>query len=112
MNVLALKETTPGRGQADDATGTELLRIARASIEHGLAQRRPLPVDGGDLRGVLADTAATFTVTEPRILVQSGTVVEGNGVPAWDRGVKSAGNQIPRKPNNSYRRRILSLPNL
>lgn len=44
-----------------DLPGTELLRLARASIEHGLARGEPLPVNHDELPGVLAEPAATFT---------------------------------------------------
>jgi AmmeMemoRadiSam system protein A len=41
--------------------GTELLRLARASIEHGLINSEPLPVDCGLLPPALAEPGATFT---------------------------------------------------
>ncbi len=46
---------------ATDTTGTELLRLARASIEYGLVHGRALPVDCGGLPDVLTQPAATFT---------------------------------------------------
>ncbi len=44
-----------------DQTGTELLRLARASIEHGLVRSEPLPVDCSGLPDVLTQLRATFT---------------------------------------------------
>lgn len=44
-----------------DLPGNELLRLARASIEHGLARGEPLRLDRSDLAGSLAEPAATFT---------------------------------------------------
>lgn len=41
--------------------GTELLRIARRSIEYGLEHGKPLPVRVDILSGALAEPAATFT---------------------------------------------------
>lgn len=41
--------------------GTELLRLARGSIKHGLAHGEPLPVDRDEIQQALADPAATFT---------------------------------------------------
>ena len=61
MNAQALHQQTPDRGNVGDAMGEELLRLARASIGHGLAHDRPLPVDYGELARVPADPAATFT---------------------------------------------------
>ena len=61
MNSQALKQPTPDLGGSGDAVGTELLRLARQSIEYGLAHREPLPVDCGDLPRVLIEPAATFT---------------------------------------------------
>lgn len=46
---------------ADTPLGTEILRIARASIEHGFEHGAPLPVDGEGLVPALAEPAATFT---------------------------------------------------
>ena len=44
-----------------DGLGTGLLRLARGSIEHGLAHGEPLPVHFDGLPDVMADPAATFT---------------------------------------------------
>ena len=44
-----------------DPTSAELLRLARASIEHGLAHGESLPVDCDGLPAPLSDPAATFT---------------------------------------------------
>ena len=41
--------------------GAELLRLARGSIEHGFAHRKPLPIDVGELPATLSTPAATFT---------------------------------------------------
>ena len=41
--------------------GTELLRLARGSIEHGLVHGQPLPVQYDELPTALKDPAATFT---------------------------------------------------
>lgn len=41
--------------------GTELLRLARASIEYGLINGEPLPVDCALLPPALAEPGATFT---------------------------------------------------
>jgi len=41
--------------------GNALLRLARASIEHGLAHDEPLPVRCDDLPPALTEPAATFT---------------------------------------------------
>ena len=41
--------------------GTEILRLARDSIEYGLIHREPLPVDCSKLAGVLKELRATFT---------------------------------------------------
>jgi uncharacterized protein len=49
------------RPESRDALGSELLRIARASIEHGFEHRVPLPVDCDGLLPALAAPAATFT---------------------------------------------------
>ena len=45
----------------DDLPGTELLRLARGSIEYGLVQGEPLPIDCGRLPRSLAERGATFT---------------------------------------------------
>lgn len=44
-----------------DTLGTELLRLARGSIEHGLAHGEPLPIRFDGLPAAMADPAATFT---------------------------------------------------
>lgn len=44
-----------------DRFGIELLRLARGSIEHGLAQGEPLPVRCEHLPAALAELRATFT---------------------------------------------------
>ena len=61
MSTQALHRHAPEPGKTADTVGVELLRLARASIEHGLVYGRPLPVDYDELPRVLADTAATFT---------------------------------------------------
>jgi len=44
-----------------DLPGTELLRLARGSIEYGLIHREPLPVDCDELPRALTEPRATFT---------------------------------------------------
>ncbi len=44
-----------------DLPGTELLRLARGSIEHGLIHNKPLPVNFGDLPRALTEPGASFT---------------------------------------------------
>ena len=61
MNTQALHQHAPDSAATDDGAGSLLLRLARASIEHGLVFERPLPVDYAELPAALADTAATFT---------------------------------------------------
>lgn len=61
MNNQALQEFAPDLRGSADTVGTELLRLARHSIEHGFAHREPLPVDCGALPRVLTEPAATFT---------------------------------------------------
>ena len=61
MSTQALQQHAPDSARTDDAAGMELLRLARASIEHGLVHERPLPVDYAGLPQALANTAATFT---------------------------------------------------
>ena len=46
---------------AQDTLGTELLRLARGSIEHGLVNGEPLSIRFDRLPAVMADPAATFT---------------------------------------------------
>lgn len=41
--------------------GTELLRLARGSIEYGLIRGEPLPVDGARLHRAMMEPGATFT---------------------------------------------------
>lgn len=47
--------------EREDLSGTELLRLARGSIEHGLEHNEPLPVNRGGLPVRLSEPAATFT---------------------------------------------------
>ena len=47
--------------ERQDLPGDELLRLARRSMEYGLAHGEPLPVVYADLPRVLVDPAATFT---------------------------------------------------
>ena len=61
MNTQVLRQTAADSSGSGDAVGAELLRLARASIEHGLVHERPLPVDYGELPRGLADIAASFT---------------------------------------------------
>jgi AmmeMemoRadiSam system protein A len=61
MSTQALHRHAPDPGKTRDAAGLELLRLARASIEHGLVYGRPLPVDNDALPRALAAMAATFT---------------------------------------------------
>lgn len=44
-----------------DVLGTELLRLARGSIAHGLVHGEPLPIRFDGMPDVMADPAATFT---------------------------------------------------
>jgi len=44
-----------------DLTGTELLRLARGSIEYGLIHREPLPINCDELPRALTEPGATFT---------------------------------------------------
>jgi AmmeMemoRadiSam system protein A len=41
--------------------GTELLRLARGSIEYGLVHGQPLPVDSATLHEAMTEPGATFT---------------------------------------------------
>ena len=61
MKNPALQEIAPDPGTAGDTAGTELLRLARESIEYGLVHERVLPVDYAELPQALAEPAATFT---------------------------------------------------
>lgn len=47
--------------ERQELPGTELLRLARSSIEHGLTHGEPLPIDCAELNRALAAPAATFT---------------------------------------------------
>lgn len=47
--------------ELQDLPGTTLLRLARSSIEHGVAHGSPLTVDCRTLPSSLAEPAATFT---------------------------------------------------
>ncbi len=47
--------------ERQDLSATELLRLARGSIEHGLVHGKPLPVDCSELPAPLTELAATFT---------------------------------------------------
>ncbi|MDJ0813391.1 MAG: AmmeMemoRadiSam system protein A [Woeseiaceae bacterium] len=47
--------------ERQDLVGTELLRLARGSIEHGLAHSEPLPVRCDQLPAPLTEPRATFT---------------------------------------------------
>jgi len=44
-----------------DLSGTELLQLARNSIEYGLIHREPLPINCDELPQALTEPAATFT---------------------------------------------------
>jgi AmmeMemoRadiSam system protein A len=61
MNAHALHDGTPDLGKTVDTVGTELLRLARSSIEYGLIHEVPMPVDCDELPREFADPAATFT---------------------------------------------------
>jgi AmmeMemoRadiSam system protein A len=61
MNSRVWHESTPDAGTSGGTAGTELLRLARGSIEHGLAHREPLPLNCEELPRVLTEPAATFT---------------------------------------------------
>ena len=47
--------------ERQDLASTELLRLARSSIEYGLVHGEPLPVDSSELSAPLTEIAATFT---------------------------------------------------
>ena len=47
--------------ERQDRMGTELLRLARCSIEYGLVRGEPLPVDYSKVPVLLTELAATFT---------------------------------------------------
>ena len=61
MNTRALHDPTPDLRNTGDTEGAELLRLARSSIEHGLAHREPLQVNCEGLPLELTEPAATFT---------------------------------------------------
>ena len=61
MNRQAARQITPDPEGSGYTVRTELLRLARQSIEHGLVHREPMPVDCGVLPRVLVEPAATFT---------------------------------------------------
>jgi uncharacterized protein len=61
MNSRTLHQPAPDRRSFGDTSGTELLRLARASIDHGLIHGKPMAVDFDDLPRALMDPAATFT---------------------------------------------------
>ncbi len=44
-----------------DLPGTELLRLARGSVEYGLIHQQPLPIQYDQLHPALSEPAATFT---------------------------------------------------
>ena len=44
-----------------DPLGNELLRLARSSIEYGLAHAEPLPINCDEMPAALTEPAATFT---------------------------------------------------
>ncbi len=46
---------------SDEFPGTELLRLARGSIEYGLAHAEPLPVNCDEMPRTLTEPAASFT---------------------------------------------------
>jgi AmmeMemoRadiSam system protein A len=57
----ALLKPAPERGKSTGSADTEIVRLARASIEYGLVHRDPLPINYEELPSALADLAATFT---------------------------------------------------
>ncbi len=61
MNNQALQQIAPDPRGCSDTVGAELLRLARNSIEYGLAHGEPLPVACDELPRVLTEPAATFT---------------------------------------------------
>ncbi len=46
---------------SDELPGTELLRLARGSIEYGIAHAEPLPINCDEMPRALTEPAATFT---------------------------------------------------
>ncbi|NCF24443.1 MAG: AmmeMemoRadiSam system protein A [Gammaproteobacteria bacterium] len=61
MKTRVLHDRTPDLENSGDAIGEELLRLARGSIDYGLINKEPLPVDCDELPRLLTDPAATFT---------------------------------------------------
>jgi AmmeMemoRadiSam system protein A len=61
MNCRFSQQRSPDLTRPGDAVGSELLRLARGSIEHGLIHREPLAVNCDELPRMLSDPAATFT---------------------------------------------------
>ncbi|MDH3482105.1 MAG: AmmeMemoRadiSam system protein A [Gammaproteobacteria bacterium] len=58
MTTRAMHEHSPDRA---DLPGRELLRLARGSIEYGLVELEPLPIDCDELSTALLEPRATFT---------------------------------------------------
>jgi len=61
MNDQAMQQTAQDPGGFGDIDGTEVLRLARDSIEYGLVHGEPSRVDCDELPRVLTEPAATFT---------------------------------------------------
>lgn len=51
----------PAKTATLESAGTELLRLARGSIEYGIIHRQPLPIQCDELPPALTEPAATFT---------------------------------------------------
>lgn len=60
-HIRAMREPESLRGNIGDTAELEIVRLARASIEHGLVHAEPLPVNCEELPRALAHPAATFT---------------------------------------------------
>jgi len=60
-DVRTLHQPARERGISGGSAGLEIVRLARASIQHGLIHREPLPINYDELPRTLADPAATFT---------------------------------------------------
>ena len=60
-DIRTLHEGAPKPGISGGVAGPDIVRLARASIRHGLVHREPLPIKYDELPGALADPAATFT---------------------------------------------------
>jgi AmmeMemoRadiSam system protein A len=60
-DIRTLHEAAPKPGISGDAAGPDIVRLARASIRHGLVHREPLPINYDELPGAMAEPAATFT---------------------------------------------------